>query len=213
MPESAPPPPESDPSPRFGAFDREDLLAHIAMLESRTTDQQDLIDRLVESIETTRTIDAPAPGAEAAPATGAAARQSLYLLAFEAPQQAAELDVLTPWVEDLMRTTYGREVSTNRPWCTRWYDHVEAVVTFHALWLSFQLQTDAESGGLGGPATWHRDFLWPILAQMRAPDGPFAACMTHPDRPTHRVLPPPPPALPRTPTQPAGRLLGLPAAA
>ncbi|MYW03362.1 DUF4913 domain-containing protein [Streptomyces sp. SID3343] len=91
------------------------------------------------------------------------------------------------WVEDLLLPVYGREISTNRPWCARWQEHPEAVVRLHGLWLAFQQLTDAEAG-LTGPATWHRDHLDPTLAQLRDPGGPFGACTTNAARPNHRLL-------------------------
>ena len=75
--------------------------------------------------------------------------------------------------------------NTPRPWpdCTR------------CGWPGSSL-TDAEAG-LSGPSTWHRDHLDQALVQLRAPDGPFAACTTSPTRPNHRVLATPAPATSR----------------
>jgi hypothetical protein len=95
-------------------------------------------------------------------------------------------------VHYLFLPVYGREISTTRPWCTKWWEHPEAVARLHALWLAWQQLTDAEAG-LSGPSTWHRDHLDQALVHLRAPDGPFAACTTSPARPTHRVLATPAP--------------------
>ncbi|MGQ4410468.1 DUF4913 domain-containing protein, partial [[Kitasatospora] papulosa] len=98
-----------------------------------------------------------------------------------------ELAALSDWVNYLFLPVYGREISTSRPWCAHWHEHPEAVARLHALWLAWQQFTDTEAG-LSGPSTWHRDHLDQTLVHLRAPDGPFAACTTSPNRPNHRVL-------------------------
>ncbi|MFJ3791510.1 DUF4913 domain-containing protein [Kitasatospora sp. NPDC090091] len=112
---------------------------------------------------------------------------SVFILAMGGAEYAAELAALGNWVTHVLLPTYGREISSTRPWCSRWYEHQEAVARLHGLWLAWQQLTDAEAG-LTGPATWHRDHLDHTLLQLRAPDGPFAACTTSPARPNHRVL-------------------------
>lgn len=105
---------------------------------------------------------------------------------------ATELAALTDWVNHLLLPVYGREISPARPWCERWHEHPEAVARLHALWLAWRQLTTSEAG-LTGPSTWHRDHLDPALLQLRAPDGPFAACTTDAHRPNHRLLPSPAP--------------------
>ncbi|MFJ2417494.1 DUF4913 domain-containing protein [Streptomyces brevispora] len=123
------------------------------------------------------------------PANGPA---SVFILALGGEAYAVELAALSTWVKHLLLPIYGREISTSRPWCTRWQEHPEAVARLHALWLAWQQFTDAEAG-LPGPSTWHRDHLDQTLVHLRAPDGPFAACTTSPTRPNHRVLATPAP--------------------
>ncbi|MBM9506855.1 DUF4913 domain-containing protein [Streptomyces sp. KK5PA1] len=69
-----------------------------------------------------------------------------------------------------------------------------------ALWLAWQQLTDTEAG-LTGASTWHRNHLDPTLSRLRAPDGPFGACTTNTNRPTHRLL-----ATPATATEAADPL-------
>ena len=118
------------------------------------------------------------------------APQSLCILALDDDAFAAEVATMTPWVDQILLRTYGRELTAGRPWCTRWPEHDEAVVRIHSAWLAWQSLTDMEAGATG-PSVWQRDHLEPLLGHLRSPDGPFAACTTSPDRPNHRVLPPP----------------------
>lgn len=117
---------------------------------------------------------------------------SVFILALDNEAYGIELDALTAWVNHLLLPVYGRETTTSRPWCHQWHDHPEAVARLHALWLAWQQFTDVEAG-LAGPSIWHRDHLDPTWLQLRAPDGPFAACTTNPNRPHHRLLPTPAP--------------------
>lgn len=48
-------------------------------------------------------------------------------------------------------------------------------MSLHGLFLAWQELTSAEAG-LTGPASWHRDFLGPVMDSLRAPSGPFAGC-------------------------------------
>ncbi|MDX3850987.1 DUF4913 domain-containing protein [Streptomyces sp. AK02-01A] len=91
------------------------------------------------------------------------------------------------WVHQLLLPVYGRETSSNAPWCPRWWEHMEAVAQLHGLWLAWQELTGADAA-LSGPASWHRDYLGPVFASLRDPAGPFAGCKTG----SHRVkdLPP-----------------------
>ncbi|MFJ8676312.1 DUF4913 domain-containing protein [Streptomyces sp. NPDC093589] len=108
----------------------------------------------------------------------------------EGEEYENELDALTDWVDDYLMDTYGAEVSTAAPWCEKWQEHDDVVGWLHALWMAYQQHKDPEAG-LAGPFVWHRDFLTHALAAVRSPGGPLSACMTSPDRPSHRVLPGP----------------------
>ncbi|MDT0407767.1 MULTISPECIES: DUF4913 domain-containing protein [Streptomyces] len=116
--------------------------------------------------------------------------ESFFILALGGEEYARELEGLTAWVEYLLLPVYGREISAARPWCPDWREHPEAVARLHGLWLAWQSLTDVEAG-LTGPAVWHRDHLDHVMAQLRAADGPFAACTTNAARPAHRLLPSP----------------------
>ncbi|UGQ10949.1 DUF4913 domain-containing protein [Yinghuangia sp. ASG 101] len=119
---------------------------------------------------------------------------SSFLPTLDGAQYDTELARLVDWVDGYLLATYGREVSANRPWCQRWPEHPEAVARLHSLWLAYGQHVDEEAGP-SGMAVWHRDILDPTLAQLRAPDGPFAACGTRAGSETHRLLEPPGPTL------------------
>ncbi|MEV7121193.1 DUF4913 domain-containing protein [Kitasatospora griseola] len=112
---------------------------------------------------------------------------SVFILAMGGAEYAAELAALGNWVTHVLLPVYGREIGSTRPWCSRWHEHPEAVARLHGLWLAWQQLTDVEAG-LTGPSTWHRDHLDHAIAQLRSPDGPFAACTTSSTRPAHRLL-------------------------
>ncbi|MFD4119155.1 DUF4913 domain-containing protein [Streptomyces niveus] len=113
------------------------------------------------------------------------------ILELEGEEYEDELDGLGDWVDDFLLPVYGAEVTTAAPWCARWQEHDGVVAWLHALWLAYQQHKDPEAG-LAGMFVWHRDFLTHAMAAVRAPGGPLSACMTSPDRPTHRLLPGPP---------------------
>jgi hypothetical protein len=95
---------------------------------------------------------------------------------------------LVVWVKHLLMPIYGREVTSGAPWCSRWWEHLEAVAQLHALWMAWDdlvLNRPAPTG----PADWHRDYLIPVMAALRDPSGPFAGCKTgrHQDKGTPDV--------------------------
>ncbi|MFF1452684.1 DUF4913 domain-containing protein [Streptomyces sp. NPDC058274] len=105
-----------------------------------------------------------------------------FILYLEGGEYAAEMQQLSFWVADLLLPVYGREVTSQQPWCPRWWEHLEAIARLHALWLAWQEYTDPAAGA-SGPAVWHRDHLGPALAELRSPAGPFAGCKTGSHRP------------------------------
>ncbi|OII64310.1 hypothetical protein BJP40_00125 [Streptomyces sp. CC53] len=115
-----------------------------------------------------------------------------FILWLSGDQYARELTALASWVQHLLVPSYLGEISSSAPWCASWWQHPPAVARLHACWLAWQELTNAETCGLTGPSVWHRDHLDPMLSQLRAADGPFAGCMTNPDRPQHTMLPVPP---------------------
>lgn len=44
---------------------------------------------------------------------------------------------LTLWVHHVLLPVYGREVTSMSLWCSRWWEHPEAVAQLHGLWLAW----------------------------------------------------------------------------
>ncbi|MFB4193359.1 DUF4913 domain-containing protein [Streptomyces carpaticus] len=166
---------EPDDVIRVPDHDLDDLAASVARLVTESRAQGELLGRLAE--------ETPSTGPEP---------QSVFILALDGEAYRTELAALSDWVHHLLLPVYGREITTNRPWCQQWRAHPEAVARLHGLWLAWQQLTDVEAG-LAGPATWHRDHLEPTLLQLRSADGPFGACTTSSSRPHHRLLSTPEP--------------------
>ncbi|MGY0068749.1 DUF4913 domain-containing protein [Streptomyces sp. QTS137] len=150
---------------------------------------------------------APAAQEEQRGDNGAGAPQApsapLFILYFEGPDYVQALRQLTLWAHHVLLPVYGREVTSSTPWCSRWWEHPEAVAQLHGLWLAW-MELTGPGSGLSGPANWHRDYLLPVMASLRDPSGPFAGCkpgMHRPkEKPTVDALdpfgPPPPPPPP-----------------
>jgi len=183
----------SGPEPfRVPDDDLDDLASTLAKTMAEVRQHGVILDRLGSEPAST---SAALPSAADLPAAEGGGPASVFILALGSEAYAVELAALKDWVNYLLLPVYGREISTTRPWCAQWHEHPEAVARLHGLWLAWQQLTDAEAG-LSGPATWHRDHLDHTLVQLRAPDGPFAACTTSPTRPAHRVLATPAPEYP-----------------
>ncbi|MCW8103318.1 DUF4913 domain-containing protein [Streptomyces tauricus] len=105
-----------------------------------------------------------------------------FILYKEGESFNAALDNLILWVSHLLLPVYGREISSQSPWCPRWWMHMEAVAQLYGLWMAWQELTGS-TAPLTGPASWHRDHLAPVMMMLRNPTGPFAGCTTE----SHRV--------------------------
>ncbi|MFE9607905.1 DUF4913 domain-containing protein [Streptomyces sp. NPDC006012] len=148
----------------------------------------------------------PAPPAEPPP-------QPLFILYKEGSDYVNALRQLTLWTHHVLLPVYGREVTSTSPWCGRWWEHPEAVAQLHGLWLAWFDLTGPGSAPTG-PAMWHRDYLSPVMDNLRNPQGPFAGCKPGMHRgkeapPVDAVdpfgpPPPPPPPPPPSPRQGPG---------
>jgi hypothetical protein len=186
MPEPATTAPEPEPEPfRVSDDDLDDLASTLAATIAEVHRHGVILDRLGTEPEPLVADDTAAQSEP--PTTPEQAPRSPFILAMGGTAYATELAALTYWVRHLLLPVYGREISTTRPWCAQWQEHPEAVARLHALWLAWQQLTDHGAGQVGA-STWHRDHLDHAMAQLRAPDGPFAACTTSAARPTHRLL-------------------------
>lgn len=109
-----------------------------------------------------------------------------FILYKDGPEYGAELERLVFWVNRLLVPVYCRETTSQAPWCSQWWKHTEAVAQLHGLYMAWQELTGPEAD-LTGPASWHRDFLAPVLGTLRDSLGPFAGCKDN----THRTKEPP----------------------
>ncbi|MFC8718054.1 DUF4913 domain-containing protein [Kitasatospora sp. NPDC057198] len=175
--------PEPEPI-RIADEDLDDLASTLARTIAEVRQHGVLLDRLGADPDPDGAEEPEADSPDEAEADGPT---SVFILAMGGAEYAAELAALGNWITHVLLPVYGREIGSTRPWCARWYEHPEAVARLHGLWLAWQQLTDAEAG-LIGPSTWHRDHLDHALAQLRSPDGPFAACTTSANRPAHRLL-------------------------
>jgi hypothetical protein len=98
-----------------------------------------------------------------------------FILYKAGPEFGGAIEELAVWVHGLLLPVYGREVTSMAPWCSRWWEHLEAVAQLYGLWMAWQELTGSGSTLLG-PASWHRDFLLPVMSSLRDPSGPFAGC-------------------------------------
>ncbi|WP_407916021.1 DUF4913 domain-containing protein [Kitasatospora sp. NE20-6] len=186
--------PSSDDPPDRAAVTAETLAqwqATIARIQAERDSMAAVANRLAEEYGP----DGTGLPAEAGPATDSDAAEeepsSLTILAFDDDALVAEVRAMVPWVDHILLAVYGQEITSGRPWCTRWAEHDDAVARIHHCWLAWQELTDPRAGA-SGPSVWQRDHLEPLLLKLRSPDGPFAACTTNPDHPHHRLLPAPP---------------------
>ena len=102
-------------------------------------------------------------------------RRPLFILYMEGAEYAQTLRQLTLWTHNVLLPVYGREITSAAPWCSRWWQHPEAVAQLHALWLAWAELTGPDAG-MSGPANWHRDYLESVMSSLRNPMGPFAGC-------------------------------------
>lgn len=115
--------------------------------------------------------EAPTTASGEVPQPASAPKFILYL---QGPEYGQSLRQLTLWVHHVLLPVYGREVTSMAPWCSRWWEHREAVAQLHALWLAWgELSDTGSESGLSGPASWHRDYLNPVMHILRDPSGPF----------------------------------------
>lgn len=131
--------------------------------------------------------EVPGPGGGAGPDPEKPLTPPQFILYMEGPAYANTLRQLTLWTHHVLLPVYGREVSSQAPWCSRWWEHGEAVAQLHGLWLAWGHLTGPGSN-MSGPASWHRDFLSPVMTALRDPQGPFAGCKPG----THRAKEVPP---------------------
>ncbi|GIJ48196.1 hypothetical protein Val02_50820 [Virgisporangium aliadipatigenens] len=98
-----------------------------------------------------------------------------FIIYLDGEQYFDALHRLSLWVHHVLMPAYGREVSSQAPWCSRWWEHREAVAQLYGLWMAWSDLTGPDCK-LTGPANFHRDYLIPTMESIRSPTGPFAGC-------------------------------------
>jgi len=182
----------ADEPVRVADQDLDDLTATVERLVAQSASQRQMLERLSDESGGAEAFltDTDDPTAHEMDNAKEPRPTSVFILALDEKAYGIELNALSNWVNHLLLPVYGREITAHHPWCHQWHEHPEAVARLHALWLAWQQFTTVEAG-LAGPSTWHRDYLDPTWLQLRAADGPFAACTTSANRPHHRLLPAP----------------------
>ena len=98
----------SHPQPfRVPDNDLDDLASALAKTVAEVRQHGALLDRLSAEPDTPQAGDAPA------------GPSSVFILALGGDAYATELAALSDWVNHLLLSVYGREISTARPWCER----------------------------------------------------------------------------------------------
>ncbi|MFE9330627.1 DUF4913 domain-containing protein [Streptomyces sp. NPDC006925] len=130
-----------------------------------------------------RTMIEPEPEENSGTEEGApSAPQPEFILYLGGHDYEDALLQLVEWTHNVLLPVYGRETTSTALWCSRWWEHPEAVAQLHGLWLAWaELSNPARD--MTGPAAWHRDFLGPVMATLRDPMGPFAGCKPGNHRP------------------------------
>lgn len=98
-----------------------------------------------------------------------------------------ELTRLAMWVDGYLVRVWVHSITTARPWCQQWREHRDAVSTLYALWLAWQELIETPIAGSSGPSAWIHTHLRPAMELLRAPHGPFAACMRGQSRNEHNL--------------------------
>jgi hypothetical protein len=90
-------------------------------------------------------------------------------------QQAEELfyTSVEEWVSEYFAPMFARSLGGEHRWCSRWWDHAEAISRLEALWRSWEtLRLDPALG----MAVWLRDHLDHQLPILLGSRGPLAKC-------------------------------------
>src|SRR5689334_11142427 len=124
--------PEPEPI-RIPDEDLDDLVSALTRTMAEVRQHGVILDRLGAESGTEIGTEPGTDESGAAPPDGEPGSPApLFILAMGEGQYAAELNGLANWVTHLLLPVYGREISSTRPWCSRWYEHPEAVARLHA---------------------------------------------------------------------------------
>ena len=82
-----------------------------------------------------------------------------------------------PSFVEWLTATYRRDIDNGqgRTWCPDWWKHAEAVEVLEGLWRAWEQLRLPEHAAFGRATFW-RDWLYPLLRELTAEDGPFQRC-------------------------------------
>lgn len=89
----------------------------------------------------------------------------------EAPQRELRFSNAEEWVNGWLLPHYRRNPATTR-WDPQWWRYEEVGTLMETLWETWEkMRWD----GAGAIAAYFRDYLYPLMDRITAPDGPFWA--------------------------------------
>jgi len=156
-----------------GVSDEHDPLIALRLQVQQQARQLEMVAGAVDEMET---VLRDLPAATATEATGPASTDNQG-----AEQATFDFATLYTWVHIHVATITERKVSKSSGsesgvgvrWCTRWYDHDEAIARLEALRRAWEEHVITPGAGM---STWYLSHYDPHIAALTSPGGPFWQC-------------------------------------
>ena len=156
-----------------GVSDEHDPLIALRLQVQRQARQLEMVAGAVDEMET---VLRDLPAATATEAAGPASTDNQG-----AEQATFDFAALYTWVHIHVATITERKVSKSSGsesgvgvrWCTRWYDHDEAIARLEALRRAWEEHVITPGAGM---STWYLSHYDPHIAALTSPGGPFWQC-------------------------------------
>jgi len=153
--------------------DEPDPLAALRLQIQQQARQLEMVAGAVDEMETVLR-DLPAATAaaqpEPAPTEGPAAEPALF--DFATLYTWVHIHVATITERKIVKSS-GSESGVGVRWCTRWYEHDEAIARLEALRRAWEEHVTAPGAGM---STWYLSHYDPHLTALTSPGGPFWQC-------------------------------------
>jgi hypothetical protein len=91
----------------------------------------------------------------------------------EVPMAQRVFPDLEAWVTGWFVQVFARHPGPDRRWCSKWWDHPEAIHRLEDLWRSWEALRLRDDLGM---STWLREHLDPQRDRLMADAGPFQSC-------------------------------------